>query len=103
MRKEAEQHAEEDKARKDEVETLNEADTLLYTTEKTMEDMKGKVDDKKLDAIKPVLEDLRTLMKAEKKDIQAIKDKLAALNKVVQEAAVEMYQKANKEAQDAEG
>ncbi|MBI5002436.1 molecular chaperone DnaK [Candidatus Woesearchaeota archaeon] len=102
MRKEAEEHAESDKARKDEVETLNEADTLLYTTEKTMADMKGKVDEKKLDAITPVLEGLKILMTAEKKDIPAIKEKLTALNKVVQEAAVEMYQKASQEAQHAE-
>ncbi len=99
MRKEAEQHAESDKARKEEIETLNEADTILYTTEKTMGDMKGKVSDAKLDAIKAPLEDLRTLMKAEKKDIPAIKEKLEALNKVVQEAAVEMYQKAGEAAQ----
>ncbi len=99
MRKEAEQYAEADKARKEEVETLNEADTILYTTEKTMAEMKGKVNEKKLDAITKQLTDLKELMKAEKKDIQAIKEKLQQLNKVVQDAAVEMYQKATAEQQ----
>ena len=97
MHKEAEQYAEADKVRKEEVETINEADTVLYTTEKTMEDMKGKVDEKKLEAIKKPLADLKELMKADKKDTTAIREKLDQLNKVVQEAAVEMYQKAQQE------
>ncbi len=99
MKKEAEQYADQDKARKEEIETLNEADTLLYTTEKTMEDMKGKVSEAKLEAIKKPLADLKELMKTEKKDIVAIKDKVAVLGKVVQEAAVEMYQKVSEQEQ----
>ena len=42
--KEAEQYAAEDKKRKEEVETLNQADNLIYQTEKTMKDMEGKLD-----------------------------------------------------------
>ena len=42
--KEAEQYAAEDKKRKEEVETLNQADNLIYQTEKTMKDMDGKLD-----------------------------------------------------------
>lgn len=98
MRKEAEQHAEEDKVRKGEVETINEADTMLYTAEKTMEEMKGKVSDQKLEAIKAPLAELKELMKAEKKDVAAIKAKLEQLQKVVQDAAVEMYQKVQQDA-----
>lgn len=99
MRKEAEQYAESDKARKEEIETLNEADTLIYTTEKTMEDMKGKVSEAKIEAIKKPLADLKELMKSDKKDIDAIKDKITVLGKVVQEAAVEMYQKVSEQEQ----
>jgi molecular chaperone DnaK len=99
MRKEAEQYADQDKTRKEEIETLNEADTLLYTTEKTMEDMKGKVSEAKIEAIKKPLADLKELMKSEKKDIEAIKDKVKILSKVVQEAAVEMYQKVSEQEQ----
>jgi molecular chaperone DnaK len=99
MRKEAEQYADQDKTRKEEIETLNEADTLLYTTEKTMGDMKGKVSEAKIEAIKKPLADLKELMKSEKKDIEAIKDKVKILSKVVQEAAVEMYQKVSEQEQ----
>jgi molecular chaperone DnaK len=99
MRKEAEQYADQDKTRKEEIETLNEADTLLYTTEKTMEDMKGKVSEAKIEAIKKPLADLKELMKSEKKDIEVIKDKVKILSKVVQEAAVEMYQKVSEQEQ----
>ncbi len=98
MRKEAEQHAEQDKERKEEVEILNTADTLLYTTEKTMKDMEGKVAATKLDAIKKPLADLRDLMQAEKKDVATIKAKLDELNKLVQDAAVEMYQHVRQDA-----
>ncbi|PIN77129.1 molecular chaperone DnaK [Candidatus Woesearchaeota archaeon CG10_big_fil_rev_8_21_14_0_10_34_8] len=99
MKKEAEQYSEQDKQRKEEVETINTADTLIYTTEKTMKDMEGKVDKKKLEAITMPLADLKELMKADKKDIPAIKAKLEELQKVAQEAAVEMYQKVQQEQQ----
>jgi molecular chaperone DnaK len=101
MRKDAEQYAEEDKKRKEEVETINTADTLLYTTEKTMKDMEGKVDAAKIEAIKVPLADLKVLMESEKKDIEAIKGKIEELQKVAQEAAVEMYKKVQEEQQAA--
>lgn len=93
MRKEAEQHSEEDKKKKEEIETINQADILIYTTEKTMKDMEGKVDKAKLDTIKKEVEDLKKLMEPEKKDVAKIKEKLDEINKVVQEAATELYQK----------
>lgn len=98
MRKEAEQNVEQDKIKRQEIETINDADSLIYTTEKTMEDMKGKVSENKLDAIKAPLSELKELMKAEKKDIDAIRAKIEQLNKVVQDAAVEMYQKVQQDA-----
>lgn len=93
MRKEAEKHESEDKEKKEKVEIINQADTLIYTTEKTMKDMEGKVDEKKLKPIKEGIEELKKLMQPEKKDVEAIKKKLEEINKIVQEAAVEMYQK----------
>jgi len=94
MRKDAEKHAEEDKKKKEEIDIINQADTLIYTTEKTMKDMKGKVDKKKLEPLTKGVEELKKLMEPEKKDIPAIKKKLDEINKVAQEAASEMYQKA---------
>jgi len=94
MKKEAEKHAEEDKKKKEEIETINKAETLVNTTEKTMKDMKGKVDDKKLDEIKKHIKELKELLKPEDKDIEKIKKKLDEVEKVSQKAATEMYQKA---------
>ncbi|MBT5021621.1 molecular chaperone DnaK, partial [Candidatus Woesearchaeota archaeon] len=51
MKKDAEAHEVEDKKKKDEVETLNNAETLVYSTEKTIKDFEGKVDEAKLKPI----------------------------------------------------
>lgn len=99
MRKEAEEHTEEDNKRKDEVETINQAENLIYTTEKTLKDMEGKVDEAKIKPIKNNVDELKKLMESEKKDIEAIKKKVEEITKFAQEAATEMYQKAAAEAQ----
>jgi molecular chaperone DnaK len=99
MQKEAEAHSADDSKRKDEAETLNTADNLIYTTEKTMKDMKGKADSKELDEIKKRVDELKELMKAEKKDIEAIKKKIEEVNQIAQKAATEMYQKVAEEQQ----
>jgi len=97
MRKQAEAHAEEDKKRKEEVEIINKADTLIYTTEKTMKDMEGKVDKSKLEPIKKHIDELKELMKPEKKNIAKIKAKVEEIEKFAQEAATEMYRKVAEE------
>jgi len=106
MKKEAESHAEEDKKKKDEIEIINRADTLIYTTEKSMKDMEGKVDKSKLDPIKKHIDELKELMKPEKKNIAKIKSKLDEIEKIASEAATELYRKAAEEQakkQKAEG
>jgi len=95
MRKGAEAHAEEDKKRMDEVETLNHADTLIYTTEKMMAELEGKVDAKKLANIKVQIDGLKDLLKT--KNLPEIKQKVESINKLVQEASVELYQKVQQE------
>jgi molecular chaperone DnaK len=99
MKKDAEAHSAEDKKKLEEIETINQADTLIYTTEKTLKEMEGKADDKKLKEIKSKVDELKKLMEPEKKDIQAIKKKLDEVNKIAQEAATEMYQKVAAEQQ----
>lgn len=99
MKTEAEEHAEEDKKRKEEVETVNEADTLINTSEKLFKDMEGKVDRKKLDGLKKQIDELRELMKPEKKDVSKIRSKLDEINKDMQAVSTEMYQQAAKEYQ----
>jgi len=95
MKKEAEAHAEEDRKKIEEIETLNHADTLIYTTEKMMTELEGKVDAKKLANIKVQLDGLKELVKA--KNISEIKQKIESLNKLIQEASIELYQKVQQE------
>lgn len=103
MRKEAERYAEDDKKKKEEIETINQADTLIYTTEQTMKDMEGKVDEAKLKPLKDKIEELKELMKPEKKDVKKVKAKLDEVTKMAQDAATELYQKAAAERTKATG
>ncbi len=99
MRKEAEQHADEDKKVKEKIETFNKADSLIYTTEKSMKDMEGKVDKKKLKPLQDTIVELKKLMEKKEENYEAIKKKLEEIDKLAQEAATELYQKAAAEQQ----
>jgi molecular chaperone DnaK len=94
MRKEAEAHADEDKKRKEDIEVINQADTLVYATEKLYEDFKGKIKDDRLDNIKKEIDELKELLKPENKDADKIKRKMDEVNKIVQQASTELYQQA---------
>jgi len=94
MQKEAEEHASEDEKRKQEIETINNADSLVYQTENLLKDFEGKVSSSEIEKIKAKIEEMKALLKPEKKDANAIKAKLAELQALVQEASTELYQKA---------
>ena len=97
MRKEAEQYAEQDRKKKEEIETINQADALVYSTDKLFEEMKGKFDESRIKEAKDELEELKKLLSAEKKDVEAIKAKMEEINKKVQAISTELYQKAAEE------
>ncbi|MGM5485407.1 MAG: molecular chaperone DnaK [Nanobdellota archaeon] len=97
MKKEAEKHAEEDKNKQKEIETINEAEGLVYSTEKLFKEMEGKVDKSKLDEIKKGVDELKKLLEPKDKDVEAIRKKLDEVNNKVQEASSEMYQKVSEE------
>ncbi len=97
MRKEAELHEEEDKKRKEEVETVNQADTLIYTTEKTLKEIGDKIEASKLDNVKKKLEELKQLMNEKKRDVEKIKKKMEELTNEMQKVSVELYSKAQKQ------
>ena len=97
MKGQAEEHGEEDKKRKEEAETINQADTLVYTAEKMMGELKGKAEESKLSEVKKGIDELKELLKPEKKDIEKIKAKLEQVNKKTQEVSTELYQKAAQE------
>ena len=100
MQKEAEEHAEEDKKKKEEVDLRNEVDQLIFSTEKTLKDVKGKVSD---DDTKKVQDAVDALKKAQKdNNLDEMKSKKDELSKVAQDLAVKLYQ-ANGGAQGAQG
>ena len=95
--REAEQYAEEDKKRKEEVETRNQADSLVYQTDKVLKDLEGKVAEDKISAIKAKQEELRTALQGGvKTEIEA---KMTALESALHDATQEMYAQAQQQAQ----
>jgi len=102
MKKEAEQFAEQDKKKREEIDTINQADAIVYQTEKTLKDMEGKVDSAKLQGIKDKTAELKKLMEPKEKDVTAIKTKLDEVNKLFQEASTELYQKASQAQQQTQ-
>ena len=92
MQKEAEEHAEEDKKKKEEVDLRNEVDQLIFSTEKTLKDVKGN-DKISEDDTKKVQDALNALKKAQKdNNLDEMKSKKDELTKVAQDLAVKLYQ-----------
>ncbi|WP_243356046.1 molecular chaperone DnaK [Bacillus litorisediminis] len=100
MIKEAEENAEADKKRKEEVELRNEADQLVFQTEKTLKDLEGKVDDAEVKKAEEAKEALKAAI--EKKDLEEIRAKKDALQEIVQNLTVKLYEQAQAGAQAAQ-
>ncbi len=94
--KDAESFAEQDKTKRQEAEARNEADSTLYTAERTKRDLEGKVDKASLDRVDAASQELRKAL--EGKDIAAIRDKNEVLKKVLQEVGASVYQQAQQQA-----
>ena len=90
--KEAEQYAAEDKARKDEVDTHNAADQLIYQTEKTLNELGDKVDANDKASIESAVNDLKEKNKGS--DVAAIKASTEALQKAFYAVSEKLYQNA---------
>ena len=89
MKKEAEQHAAEDAKTKEKIETKNNADSVIFQTEKILEDYKDKV---AADIQTEVKEKLETLKKVKDgDDIEAIKKAMDELSKAAQKIGEAMY------------
>jgi molecular chaperone DnaK len=89
MVKDAELHAEEDKKEREQAETRNEADNMIYTTEKSLKDFGDKVSADDKQKIEAALEELRNALKSD--DISLIKTKLEALRQASYKLAEEIY------------
>lgn len=93
--KEGEAHAEEDKLKKERVEVKNEADTLIYSTEKSLSEFGDKVSEEDKTAIEAALADCKKSIESD--DIDDIRAKIEALTKVSHKLAEEMYKKTAEE------
>ncbi|ULG73473.1 molecular chaperone DnaK [Macrococcus brunensis] len=100
MVKDAEANAEADKKRREEIDTRNEADQLVFTVEKTLKDLEGKVDDAEKEKAEAAKEELKKAL--EGNDIEDIKTKKDALNEIVQALSMKLYEQMAQE-QQAEG
>ena len=96
---EAEQHAEEDKKRRELVEARNHADALIHTTEKNLKEFGDKVSEDEKQAIENAVKDLREAVEGD--DTEAIKGKTEALAQASMKLGEAMY-KASQEAEAAD-
>ncbi len=101
MVREAEENADADKKRKEEVELRNEADQLVFTTEKTLKDLEGKVDASEVASANEAKDALKAAI--EKNELEEIRAKKDALQEIVQNLTVKLYEEAAKQAQAAGG
>lgn len=101
MQQEAEEHAEEDKKRKEEVDLKNDVDQLLFQTDKTLGELKGKVSDEEIKKAEDAKEALKKAQEAN--DLEDMKAKRDDLNKIVQDLTVKLYQQAQQAQGDATG
>ncbi|MFN7706163.1 MAG: molecular chaperone DnaK [Chryseotalea sp.] len=90
MKQEAQANADNDKREKEKVEKINQADSMIFQTEKQLKEYGDKLSDGNKTAINSALEKLREAHKAQ--DIAGIDAALAALNNAWQASASEMYQ-----------
>jgi len=95
--KEAEMNAEADAKRQEEIEIRNNADSLIYTSEKTLDELKDQVSEDEKTKVEGLVAELRELIAGD--DVDAIKTKSDELSNVVQEIGAKIYQQAQAEAQ----
>ncbi|NLK25350.1 MAG: molecular chaperone DnaK [Euryarchaeota archaeon] len=92
MVKQAEQFSDEDKKKREKVELLNQADSMLYTSEKTLEELGDKVTSEERQKVKEASDDLREAIKSD--DLEVIRTKLDALTKEMTTISTRIYQAA---------
>ena len=93
MMREAESHADEDRKRKEEIETRNQADQAAYAASRLIKDAGDKLSAADRQPIEAAIEDLKKAM--ETNDVAEIKKRLDALNTAQHKAAEAMYRAAN--------
>lgn len=97
--KEAEQFAAEDKKKKEEVDTRNTADSMVYQTEKTLADLGDKITEEEKSGIQAEVDKLKELLKATELDVEAVKAQTEAVSKKFYEISSKLYADAQAQAQ----
>lgn len=101
MMKDAEAHADEDKARREKIELRNQADTAIYSVDKTLKDLGDKVTDEQKAEVDEAKEALKKALEGD--DSEDIKAKMKALDEKLHAISSTLYQQAQQEAaQNAE-
>ena len=100
MMKDAEANKEADEKRKQEVDAKNDADALIFQTEKAIKDLGNKVDSKDKEEAEGKIKELKEAI--EKNDVEDIKKKTESLNEVAMKLATKAYEEAAKNNQTAQ-
>lgn len=98
--KEAEQFSEEDKKLKEKIELRNQADTLIYSVEKTLKESGDKVSEDEKSQITEIIKELRKAL--EEDDVEKIKSNIEKLTTSSHKLAEEIYKKASAQTQQQE-
>jgi molecular chaperone DnaK len=99
MVKDAELHAEEDKKKKEEIDVKNQADSLIYQTEKVLNENKDKLSETDCKAVEDALKDTKAAV--ESGDVNQIKEKMEILTKASHQLAEIMYKQTQEQQQPA--
>ncbi|MDO4744581.1 MAG: Hsp70 family protein, partial [Clostridia bacterium] len=101
--KEAEKFAAEDKKKKEEVDTRNNADSLVYQTEKTLTELGDKVTEEEKAPVVAEIEKLKEMLKSAELDVEAVKTQIDAVQKSFYAISEKLYAQAQEAAQNAQG
>jgi len=101
MKKEAEEHATEDKKLKEEAEALNQGEATVYASEKMLSDLADKIPEESKKKIAEKTETLKNALKD--KNVSSVKEAMDSLNKEMQAFSAELYKKAQEAQKPAPG
>ncbi len=101
MVNEAEQHADDDKAKREMVEVLNSADSLVHSVEKNLQEYGDKVPEEDKQAIETAIQELKDAIEPEEPDVEDVKAKTEALTEASMKLGEAMYKESQAEAEAA--
>ncbi|MGC8564795.1 MAG: molecular chaperone DnaK [Thermoplasmata archaeon] len=100
MKKEAEQFAEQDRKKKEEIETLNNAESIVYTSEKFINDYREKLNPEDVKNAQEKINDLKNAISS--KDIEKVKEKVKDVEKEIQNLGASMYKNVNQQKSESQ-